>query len=293
MRQEAHMRRIGIFYAYWTREWDVDFLPYIEKVGRLGFEQLELNGGTIAIMTKDQRKRIKEAAAERSLALSYGIGLTKDHDPSSLDESVRREGVAFMKKMIAGVAEMGGGMIGGTVHSYWPTTAPKDMKEKAAVRAQSVKSMRELAPIAQDSGVILNVEVINRFEQFLLNTCDEALSYVEAVGNPALGILLDTFHMNIEEDSIGDAIRKAGKHLNALHIGETNRKLPGMGRMPWAEIRRALDDIKFDGPLVMEPFIVPGGQIGHDIALWRELVSEPDMDALAAESVEFVKKTLR
>ena len=287
------MRRIGIFYAYWTREWDVDFMPFIENVGKLGFEQLELNGGTVAIMDRDLRKRLKEAAAERGLALSYGIGLTKDHDPSSLDEAVRKEGVAFMKKMIAGVADMGGGMIGGTVHSYWPATPPKDLKEKAAVRAQSIKSMRELAPIARDSGVILNVEVINRFEQFLINTCDEALSYVREIDSPALGILLDTFHMNIEEDSIGDAIRKAGKHLNALHIGETNRKLPGMGRMPWAEIRAALDDIKFDGPLVMEPFIVPGGQIGRDIALWRDLVPKPDMDGLAAASVEFAKKTLR
>jgi D-psicose/D-tagatose/L-ribulose 3-epimerase len=287
------MRRIGIFYAYWTREWDVDFMPFIEKVGKLGFEQLELNGGTVAIMTRDQRSRIRDAAAERGLTLSYGIGLTKDHDPSSLDESVRRDGVAFMRKMIAGVAEMGGGMIGGTVHSYWPAIPPRDLEEKAAVRAQSLKSMRELGPVAAESGVVLNVEVINRFEQFLLNTCAEALSFVEEADQPALGILLDTFHMNIEEDSIGDAIRKAGKYLNALHIGETNRKLPGMGRMPWTEIREALDDIAYDGPLVMEPFIVPGGQIGRDIALWRELVPSPDMDALAARSVEFVKKALR
>ena len=287
------MRRIGIFYAYWTRDWDVDFLPFIEKVGKLGFEQLELNGGTIAIMGADQRKRLRDAAAAKGLALSYGIGLTKDHDTSSLDESVRLAGVAFMKRMIAGVAEMGGGMIGGTVHSYWPTTPPKDLAEKAAVRAQSLKSMRELGKVAADSGVVLNIEVINRFEQFLFNTCAEALSFVQEIDNPAVGILLDTFHMNIEEDSFGDAIRLAGKHMYALHLGETNRKLPGMGRMPWAEIRKALDDIKFDGPLVMEPFIVPGGQIGRDIALWRELVPNPDMDALAAKAVEFVKKTLR
>jgi len=287
------MRRIGIFYAYWTRDWDVDFLPFIEKVGKLGFEQLELNGGTIAIMGADQRKRLRDAAAAKGLALSYGIGLTKDHDTSSLDESVRLAGVAFMKRMIAGVAEMGGGMIGGTVHSYWPTTPPKDLAEKAAVRAQSLKSMVELGRVARDSGVILNIEVINRFEQFLFNTCAEALSFVREIDNPAVGILLDTFHMNIEEDSIGDAIRLAGKHMHALHLGETNRKLPGMGRMPWAEIRKALDDIKFDGPLVMEPFIVPGGQIGRDIALWRELLPDPDMDALAATAVEFVKKNLR
>lgn len=287
------MRRIGIFYAYWTREWDVDFLPFVDKVAKLGFDQLELNGGTIAIMDKDGKKRIKDAAAAKGLALSYGIGLTKDHDTSSLNEATRQDGVAFMKKMIAGVAEMGGGMIGGTTHSYWPAVPPKDLKEKAAVRAQSLKSMRELGKVAADSGVVLNIEVINRFEQFLFNTCAEALSFVEDIGSPAVGILLDTFHMNIEEDSFGDAIRLAGKHLRALHLGETNRKLPGMGRMPWAEIRKALDDIKFDGPLVMEPFIVPGGQIGRDIALWRDLVPDPDMDGLAAKAVEFVRKTLR
>ncbi|GAB1481410.1 sugar phosphate isomerase/epimerase [Treponema sp.] len=287
------MRRIGIFYAYWSREWEADFMPFVEKVGKLGFEQLELHAAAVAKMGMSERKKIKDAASAHNLKLSYGIGLTKDHDPSALDENARKAGVAFMKKAIEGVAEMGGGMIGGTVHSYWPALPPKDLKEKAAIRAQSIKSMKELAPIARDSGVILNVEVINRFEQFMLNTCEEALSFVKEVDSPALGILLDTFHMNIEEDSIGDAIRMAGKHLNSLHIGETNRKLPGMGRMPWAEIKTALDDINYDGPLVMEPFIVPGGQIGKDIALWRELVPNPDLDALAAKSVEFVKKTLR
>jgi D-psicose/D-tagatose/L-ribulose 3-epimerase len=287
------MRRIGIYYAYWTREWDADFDPIIEKVGRLGFDQLELNGGTIAAMGKDRRMRLKEAAAERGLALSYGIGLAKRYDTSSLDESVRREGVSYMKRMIAAVSEMGGGMIGGTVHSYWPSTPPKDLDEKAAIRARSLKSMRELGPIAREAGVALNIEVINRFEQFLFNTCDEALSFVEEVDDPAVGILLDTFHMNIEEDSIGDAIRKAGGRLYSLHIGETNRKLPGMGRMPWAEVRKALDDISYDGPLVMEPFIVPGGQVGRDIALWRDLVPNPDLDSLAARSAEFVRRMLR
>ncbi len=287
------MRRVGIFYAYWTHEWDVDFFPFIGKVADLGFEQLELNGGTIVRMKADERKRLAEAARERGIALSYGIGLPAAYDPSSLDESIRREGLRFMKEMIGAVASMGGGMIGGTVHSYWPAKAPADLAQKAAIRARSLSSMRELAPIAEDSGVVLNIEVLNRFEHFLFNVCDEALDFVREVDSPALRILLDTFHMNIEEDSLGDAIRKTGSYLAALHIGETNRKLPGMGRMPWAEIRKALDDIAFDGPLVMEPFVMPGGQVGRDIALWRALVPDADLDKLAAQSAAFVKRTLR
>lgn len=84
-------------------------------------------------------------------------------------------------------------------------------------------------------------------------------AYVRESDSPACRILLDTFHMNIEEDSFGDAIRKAGKYLSALHLGEPNQKPPGMRRMTRKEIRQALDDIGFEGPLVMEPFIMQGG----------------------------------
>ena len=286
-------RPVGIFYAYWTREWDVDFLPFVGKVKELGFDLLELNAGTVATIDSRGRKRIKDEAAALGIGLSYGIGLQKRYDVSSEDEAVRKNGVSFMKSIIDAVAEMGGGMVGGTVHSYWPAVPPAGMESKDAIRRQSLKSMRELAPYARDRGVVLNVEVINRFEQFLLNDCREALAYVKEIDNPSCRILLDTFHMNIEEDSIGDAIRAAGPYLASLHLGETNRKLPGMGRMPWTEIKRALDDIGYAGPLVMEPFVLKGGQVGRDIGVWRDLLENPDLDELAARSAAFVKQNLR
>lgn len=286
------MRRVGIYYAFWTREWDVDFFPFIAKVKSLGFDQLEINGGTFAVMTDAERRRLLDEAAKQGIVLSYGIGLTPDHDVSSTDESIRRSGVAFMRGMIEAVGAAGGGMIGGTVHSAWPATLPAGVQDKRPYLRQSLASMKELVKVAEANGVVLNVEVINRFEQYLLNTCAEALAYVREVDSPACGILLDTFHMNIEEDSIPGAVRAAGKKLSALHIGETNRKPPGMGRMPWAEIRAALDDIDFRGPLVMEPFITSGGRVGRDIGVWRDLVKDPDYDALAREAATFTKRVL-
>jgi len=121
-------RPIGIFYAYWTREWDVDFLPFVDLVKKLGFDQLELNGGTIAQMDSASRRRIKSAADRAGILLSYGVGLKKEYDVSSLDESVRQRGLGFMKTMIQGIGEMGGGMLGGTIHSYWPATPPREWK---------------------------------------------------------------------------------------------------------------------------------------------------------------------
>lgn len=287
------MRNVGIYYAFWTHEWDVDFEPFIPKARKLGFDQLELNGGTLVGESSETRKKLKAMADAEGVALSYGIGLPKPKDASSLDENVRRSGVDYMKRMIDAVAEMGGGMIGGTVHSYWPGTMPEGMEEKRPIWEQSIKSMKELAPYAYDRGVTLNVEVLNRFEQFLINDSHEAVAYVSEVDHPGCKVLLDTFHMNIEEDSIGDSIRRVGAHLSALHLGEPNRKPPGTGRMPWDEIKKALDDIGFDGPLVMEPFLMPGGTVGRNVGVWREIMKDPDLDALAAEAARFVKENLR
>lgn len=288
----ACMRTVGIYYAYWTRDWDDDAAPYIEKAKTLGFDLLELNGGSIADMGTAQRRNLRSIARDQGIALSYGIGLKKQYDVSSLDEDVRNRGTAYMKKMILAVEEMGGGMIGGTVHGYWPAAMPEGTDDKRPYWDQSIRSMKKLAAFAEDHGVVLNVEVINRFEQFLINDSYEALAYVEEVGSPACRVLLDTFHMNIEEDSFGDAVRRIGPYLSALHLGETNRKLPGTGRIPWDEIRTALDDIHFDGPLVMEPFVMKGGQVGRDIGIWRDMLENPDLDALAADAAVFVKTRL-
>ena len=286
------MRKVGIYYAFWTHEWDVDFVPFIRKVKKLGFDQLELNGGTVATMSSAEQRSLKQMADEEELILSYGIGLQKQYDVSSLDDQVRSNGVDFMKRMIDSVANMGGGMIGGTVHSYWPGVMPPDLTTKQPIWDRSLESMSILAPYAAERGVHLNVEVLNRFEQFLINDSHEALAYMQQLNQPAVGILLDTFHMNIEEDSFGDAIRRVGSYLSAFHLGEANRKMPGTGRMPWAEIKEALDAIGFDGPMVMEPFVMPGGQIGRDIGVWRDMVKDPDLDAMASTSAAWVRKHL-
>jgi D-psicose/D-tagatose/L-ribulose 3-epimerase len=286
-------RPVGIFYAYWVHDWDVDFLPFVDKVKRLGFDLLELHAAVLVKKDSAYRLKIREKAEKEGILLSYGMGLEKDYDLSSLDENVRQRGIDFTKKAVLAVQEMGGGLISGTVHGYWPATFPEGMEDKDPMLQQSLKSMRELAPFAEDHGVMLNVEVINRFEQFLINTCEEALAYVEEINSPACNILLDTFHMNIEEDSLGDAIRRAGKRLASLHLGEPNRKLPGMGRQPWGEIKKALDDIGYTGPLVMEPFLTRGGSIGRAIGVWRDIVKNPDLDDLAAKAAVFVKENLR
>ena len=107
--------------------------------------------------------------------------------------------------------------------------------------------------------------------------------------------MLDCFHMNIEEESIGAAIRTAGSLLGHFHTGECNRMVPGKGRTPWREIGEALRDIQYDKTVVMEPFVMPGGTLGQNIKIWRDIVpdtSEEALDRDAKAALEFERYML-
>lgn len=127
----------------------------------------------------------------------------------------------------------------------------------------------------------------------MINTAAEALAYVKDIDSPNIGVLLDTYHMNIEEPSIGDAIRLAGDKLTSFHTGENNRTAPGRGHLDWAEIFGALKEIGYQGRIISEPFPTMGGEVGRDIKVWRDLIadsSEAALDAEAAYLLAFEKK---
>ena len=287
------MNKIGIYYAYWTHDWDADFHPFIDRVAGLGFDVLEVNAGTVAEMTSEERRSLKAHADEKNLALSYCIGLPHQYDLASLDSSTHKQGVAYLQRLAGAIGEMGGGELGGIIYGAWPANLPAGQGDKRPYVERSIAGMREAIKAAQDNGVNFNVEVVNRFEQFILNTCAEAVEYVEAVDSPNAGILLDTFHMNIEENFIGEAILRAGDRLRHFHIGENNRKPPGYGHIPWTEVSAALRKIDYPGYVVMEPFLMPGGEVGRDIRVYRDLSRDMNLDEEARKALSFMRGILK
>lgn len=287
------MSKIGIYYAYWTHEWDADFHPFIDKVSGLGFDILEINAGTVARMSTEERRSLKAHADERNLILTYCIGLPHEYDIASADATARQKGIAYLQQMAQAVGEIGGGKIGGIIYGSWPATLPAGETDRQPYLDRSIASMKQAAKAAEDNNVTFNVEVVNRFEQFLMNTCGEALNYLAAVDSPALKILLDTYHMNIEENFVADAILQAGDKLGHFHIGENNRMPPGYGHIPWTQIGDALRKIDYGGYVVMEPFIQPGGQVGSDIKVFRELGAGLNLDEEAQKALWFMRGVLK
>lgn len=283
--------KYGIYFAYWEQEWGVDQKKYISKVKELGFDILEISCAMLKNISKEELTEMKKMAADAGVILTAGYGPNAQENLASADPAIARNAIAFYTDILKKLEALDIHTLGGGIYSYWPVDYTKPI-DKAGDWARSVENVRTVGKIAGECGVDYCLEVLNRFEGYLLNTCAECKRFVEEVDVDAVKIMLDTFHMNIEEDSMVEAIMLAGDKLGHFHVGENNRRLPGKGGLPWYEIGAALRSIGYDKNVVMEPFVRSGGTVGSDIKVWRDLscgASEKQLDEDAGNSVAYLR----
>lgn len=286
------MNPIGIHYGYWTQYWSTEPIEFVGRAKKCGFDVLEINAPKVALMSDKERDALKAAAEKAGLTLTYSIGLKGDMDLASEDPAIRKKGIAFLQDVSRAMKYLGGTIMAGINYGSWPSKLGPN-EDKRVLTDRAVEGVREAIKTAEDCDVLFCIEVVNRFEQFMMNTAAEGISFAKRVGSPNCKLLLDTFHMNIEEDSLRGCLIEAGDWLGHFHLGEPNRRPPGRGRMPWPEVFGALREINYQGAVVMEPFLLPGGDVGRDISVYRDLLGNDDLDEEASRSVEFVRAELK
>lgn len=300
MENNKTINRIGIHYAYWMRNWNTDFIKIIKHVASLGFTAIDFATSDMMALPKYQQSEIRKVAEDLDIALAFAPATGPDVDISCSDSGIRTQGIEYFKKCIEFTSFMGSNILAGIIYSSWKaqpdTSEMSECFDKSCAINYSIDSLSQILPTADDYNVLYCLEVVNRFENFLLNTAEEGMNFIQNFDNPSVGLLLDTFHMNIEEDSIIDAIKTADKKLFHFHIGECNRKVPNRNseRMPWRQIFETLKEIGYSGTITMEPFVKKGGEVGTAIAVWRDLVtgSNHEMDSDAISGLNFVKSLL-
>jgi len=289
------MNKLGIFMNFWEKNWDADHAKYIKKAKDIGFDVLEFQAQPLLEMSDEKLKSLKSMADDVGVELTYSLGLDPNYDVSSPDEKVRLGGVDYLQRIVEQIGKMDGKLLSGVSYAGWGTPS-YILNDKRPLWENSLKSMRAIIKTAEDNGVTYCVEAVNRFETCLINTAAEALQYVAEVDSPNIGVLLDTYHMNIEENNIGDAIRLVGDKLTSFHTGENNRTAPGRGHLNWDEIFGALADINYKNRIISEPFVMQGGEVGRDIHVFRDLVENPSearIDQEAKYLLEFEKSMIK
>ncbi len=256
-------------------------------VAQLGFDWIE-----IPLESLDDLDHAAAAAliADHGLGVSACAAMGPDRDLIHPDPAIRASGMRYVKEAIAATNRLGAANLVGPLYAAVGRTWQATDEERARDTDILVANLKELAAYAADHGVTLCVEPLNRFETSFLNLAEQAIAVVDRVGHPNCQIMLDTFHMNIEEKSLGAAIRAAGPRLRHLHACENDRGAPGSGNVDWPGVAAALRDIGYDGPVVIESFTAKVKSIARAAAIWRSLA--PSQDALAADGLAFLRGLL-
>lgn len=256
-------------------------------VAQLGFDWIEAPLESISDL---DHRRGAEIIKEHGLGVSACAAMGPDRDLIHPDAAIRENGMTYLRQAIVATHDLGGTNLVGPLYSAVGRTWQQTPEDRAVDLDVLVKNLTELAKVAADHGVMLCVEPLNRFETSFINLAAQAVEVVERVNHPACQIMLDTFHMNIEEKSLGAAIRSVGPRLRHVHACENDRGAPGSGNVSWNEVAAALKDIHYQGPVVIESFTANVKSIARAAAIWRSLA--PTQDDLARDGLRFLKGLL-
>jgi sugar phosphate isomerase/epimerase len=215
-----------------------------------GFDGIELQG------TREWPERLDglKTARDRGVVFS-SVCLIDDRFIGAFDETIRREAVEHMKMLLSGIAELGGtGAITPAAFGIATKRLPpfEVSRTEEEDRRVLLDALEELGEHAENEGTLVLLEPLNRYEDHMLNRVEQAVELCEAVGRPSVKVMGDLFHMNIEEDDLGEAIRRAEGHLAHVHLADSNRLQPGAGHTDFGRAFAALRSIGFDGYMAME-----------------------------------------
>jgi D-psicose/D-tagatose/L-ribulose 3-epimerase len=271
--------KLGMHAMAWCDQWNESALYAIDEVKALGLDFIEIPltkpEGVNSILT---RRKLRETGLD---AVTSALITNARCDVTSPDPNIREAGVEFLKTCVRLTSEMGLSFFSGVLYSphmkLHPDRPSMEMYQLAA------EGLNQVARYAGTLGVTIGLEPINRFETFLVNTCEQALMLKKMIGEPNVCVHLDTFHMNMEEKNLRNAILLADQDLGHIHLNENDWGVPGTGHMDWDGIFQGLSEIHYTGYASLE--CVAEARGGY---VWRELA--PDNRTLVNEGIRFLKQ---
>jgi D-psicose/D-tagatose/L-ribulose 3-epimerase len=262
-----------------------EFDPVFAMLKEAGFDGVEIPIFDREIDTYAELGARLQALGLEALAVS---ARGENDNPISADPGVRAEAVAATKANFDSAAALGAPLICGPLAAplaVFSGAAPTDEEKQ-----RSIAYLTEVAPYAEERGVTIALEYLNRFEMYLTNTAADLAELVRAVGHPRIRMMYDTFHAQIEEKNPRVALRACADVLVHVHLSENDRSTPGTGQVPWAETFAAIREIGYDGWVVIEAFGDALPELAGATKIWRRMFESEEQ--LARDGAAFVRNGL-
>ncbi len=261
-------------------------MEQFQKAKKYGCDLYEIAIEDFSTIDVEEINKAKAATGIETPTICGAFGDTRD--VSSDFEDYRKNGVQYIKDMVDIAAKIDCKVIVGPMYSACGKARPQTEEQKKQQWDWAVENLKEAAAYAQEKGIKLAVEPLNRFETDFINTVDQALDLIGRIGYDNVGLLLDTFHMNIEEPDIPAAIRKAKGKIFHLHTCANNRGIPGEDNFDWDAIVEAIRDAGYDGDCIIESFTPECKEIAKSASVWRAFCESPE--AIPEKGIPFLKK---
>ena len=211
-----------------------------------------------------------------------------DDNPISDDPAVRAEAVAATRANLDAAAAMGASLICGPLGA--PLGVFSGVGPTGEEKARSVAFLQEVAPYAEERGVTIALEYLNRFEMYLTNTAADLAALVREVDHPSIRMMYDTYHAHIEEKDVRAALNACKDVLVHVHLSENDRSTPGAGQVDWETTFAALGEIGYDGYVAIEAFGDSLPALAGATKIWRRMFESEEQ--LARDGAAFVRNGL-
>ncbi len=280
---------VGVISMAYARPFGPEHLPLFTRMRRAGMEFCEL---LVPEPSELDPAAAGRAAAEAGLFLVLAARLNPSRDLA--DPDANAPGIAYLRRCVDVAAACGARLVGGPLYGsplVFAGRAPRpiDTAEREARIARVIAGLRTAGAYAADHGVTLAIEPLNRFETDFCNTAAQASELAERVDHSAVGVMLDTFHMNMEEDDLPQAICYTPRLVH-FQANENHRGFLGSGHLDWTAIARALCAARYGGPITLEPFRRNERGLSVPLAQWRQPAE--DEDAHLAHSAALLRAAL-
>lgn len=264
--------KIGMNMLLWTPSVTEEYFPHFETLKKTGYDGAEI---PIFDTNVDHYKTVGKALKDAGLACSVvSVIPDEDHNPISPSPTNRQGAVDYLRKIVDCCMALEADVLCGPLYQPLGTftgTGPTDDEKKYALEVH-----KQIAEYAQAANVEIAIEALNRFECYFLNTLDDAAAHAKNVGHPALGVMYDTFHGNLEEKDPVDCIKNNLDMIKHIHISASDRGTPGKGHVPWAETFKALRQGGYDRWLTIEAFGRSMPALAATTKVWRDLSVTPE-----------------
>lgn len=277
--------KFGVSTWLWTSPFQTDTLSLFPKIKDMGYDVVEIPVEDPSLIDV---RAVKEALAKYDLkpVICGAFGTSRDltHD----DPAFHQTSFKYIESCLEICYELGAGFLAGPMYSAVGKARLVSPEQKKIEWERAVLNLTKVCHMADSRGLKIALEPLNRFETDLINTAEDVVKLVKDINHPAAKIMLDGFHMNIEEPDIERAIQLAGNELIHLQVSENYRGTPGTGQTRWDAYKRALEAINYEGVISIESFTPEIKELAGAVCIWRPLV--PSQDGFAREGLQFLKQ---